>query len=54
VSTFLPFLTVSGTPALDRDGTNWAFQVFLLAYNLAGVVLTSILVVTLTGLLRQD
>jgi len=30
------------------------FQVFLLAYNLAGIILTSILVATLTGLLRKD
>ena len=54
VDAFLPFLSLSGTPELDREATHWGFQLFLLAYNLAGVVLTSILVVTLTGLLRQD
>jgi hypothetical protein len=54
VDAFLPFLSLSGTPVLDREATHGAFQLFLLAYNLAGVVLTSILMATLTGLLRKD
>jgi hypothetical protein len=54
VDAFLPFLSLSGTPELNREATHWGFQLFLLAYNLAGIVLTSILVVTLTGLLRKD
>jgi hypothetical protein len=54
IDAFLPFLSLSGTPTLDRDGTRWAFQIGLLVYNLAGIVLTSILVATLTGPLRKD
>ena len=54
VDASLPFLSLAGTPVLDRAATHGTFQLFLLAYNLAGVVLTSILVVTLTGLLRKD
>jgi hypothetical protein len=52
VNAFVPLFTFAERPELDV-APSW-FGLGLILYNLVGIVLTSILVATLTGLLRKD